>query len=792
MEVNTGNGVGGMMKKIAIIIQRYGKEVSGGGEFYARALASHLKKMYEVTVLTTTSLELTFSKHYDAGEFEDNGVKVIRFDNSKARNFERLENLSNDEILTIHAGKSTRLGVDLQWSDEWGPYCPNLVQYVNDVRNDYDVFIVFTYIYFTTVRCLPLVKDKAIFIPTAHDEIWARLTVFQKIFSVPQYFGFLTRGEEEFVRNFYHNDKVPGEIIGCGVDLPAKIDNQDFRKKFHIEDEYIAYVGRIDVSKGCDELVRFFLSYKKKKNIKLKLVLMGEGELGIAKNKDVIFTGFVTEQEKFDCISGALLTVAPSKYESLCIAVLESFSCGIPIIANGECKILKAHCQDGKSGLSYCSEQEFINALDDLLSHKEKRKKMGIAAKKYVDENYTWTIVTDKLTKMINDITDSSVKEESEKDVDISDLRLRNVFVDNQFDSEVIYANKKTTISPAYKKDDAVVVCFTSSDYFAPICAVAVSSLLEHRSLDRKYDILILTQGMSERNKKLISGLSSDHCSVRFIEFEEGLFSSEVATHDSYNIYTYYRLMIPSICKKYEKVLYLDSDMIINKDVSEIFDNNIDGYYAAAVLDLTILTWQVMKERHPLYSYLESLELTEPGTYMQGGVALYNIQMINSIYPIDVLLKKANERHYQNCDQELLNICFKGKIKFLKTNWNVVVMHPAYIDLYEYWMPRKYYDKYLSARKEPYIIHYSFQQIPCYQDGVDMCQYFWNYARNTPFYEELLTMLASRQNIDVQTEENNTMDIKSFRYPKCIDRLFPPHTKRRGFVKIVVRKLIGK
>ncbi len=102
--------------------------------------------------------------------------------------------------------------------------------------------------------------------------------------------------------------------------------------------------------------------------------------------------------------------------------------------------------------------------------------------------------------------------------------------------------------------------------------------------------------------------------------------------------------MIPSICSKYEKVLYLDSDMIINHDVAELFDEDITDYYAAAVLDLTILTWQVMKDRHPLYAYLDDLDLTEVGTYMQGGVALYNIAKIDRDYPVDVLVEKANER----------------------------------------------------------------------------------------------------------------------------------------------------
>lgn len=781
------------MKKIAIIIQRYGEEVSGGGEFYARSLAAHLKQSYEVTVLTTTSLDLTFSKHYEAGETLEDGVRVIRFDNDHARNFPRMEELNNDEILTLEDGRSTRLGVDLQWSNEWGPYCPRLVRYVEASRDRYDAFILFTYIYSTTVRCLPLVRDKAIFIPTAHDEVWGKLTIFQKLFQMPRYLGFLTKGEEDFVRSFYKNRKVPGEIIGCGVDLPKTMDAASFRKDHGLRDDYIVYVGRVDTSKSCDELVRYFLKYKRKDRTGLKLVLVGQGDLPDPKHKDIIFTGFLTEQEKFDCISGALAMVAPSKYESLCIAVLEGFSCGIPLLANGECKILEAHCQQGKTGLCYRSEAGFIEKLRSLVEDPQMRREMGAAAVEYMRSTYTWDIVVGKIDKMVDAIAaDRGGRRHSGGDP-AADFRIRNVFLDGQFSNEVIYANKDTLIEPAFRESGAVAVCLTSSNYFAPISAVAVSSLIQNASPDRRYDILILTNDMSDQNRKRIGELATENCSIRFVRFEDGAFAADIATHDSYNIYTYYRLMIPSICLKYEKVLYLDSDMVIDRDVAELFDVDLDGYYAAAALDLTILTWQVMKERHPLYPYLESLDLTQPGTYMQGGVALYNVRMIDRDYPVDVLVAKANERSYQNCDQELLNICFKGKIKFLPPNWNVVVMHPAYIDLFEYWTPKKYYDMYIESRKDPYIIHYSFQQIPCFQSGVDMCGYFWKYARNTTYHEELLDMLMSRRCAELAAgREPPAAAGPSGRYPRFLDKLFPKGSRRRRVVAGIVKRLLGK
>lgn len=779
------------MKKIAIIIQRYGEEVSGGGEFYARALASHLKDYYEVTVLTTTSLELTFEKHYSAGEYDDNGVKVIRFDNDRSRNFERLSTLNNDELATINSGHETRLGVDLQWVDEWGPYCPRMVRYVEDNKDEYDAFIIFTYIYYTTIRTIPIIRDKAIFIPTAHDEVWARPSVFKDIFNMPKFIGFLTKGEEEFVRDFYKNENVKGHIIGCGVDMPSTINNNAFRKKYNLKDDYIAYVGRVDVSKGCDVLVGNFLEYKKKHPSNLKLVMIGGGSIPHPKSDDIIFTGFVSEQEKFDCLSGALVSVAPSEFESLCIAVLESFSCHVPIMANGKCKILETHCQNGKNGFAYYSKNDFVEKLHTLICDKNIRNQMGESAYKYLQENYTWDIVVNKINLMVDEISRGEITEETDN---VKELAIRSVFTDSQMNCNIIYANKKTVIEPVFDESVRVAICLTSSDYFAPMCGVAIESIIENSSPGRKYDILVLTNKMSNRNKMLLSGLAKKNSSIRFVEFEDNLFSADIATHDSYSEYTYYRLMIPSMCCKYSKMLYLDSDMVINHDVAEIYDVDITGYYAAAVLDLTILTWQVMKERHPLYSYLEELDLTEPGSYMQGGVALYNTSMIDADYPVEVLVKKANERQYQNCDQELLNICFKNKIKFLPVNWNTVVMHPAYIDLYEYWIPKKYYDMYVEARSNPYIIHYSFGQIPCYGPGMDMEKYFWEYARKTPFYEQLMSMMVLKQ-VPIASPQmpQNQAEKESFKQKikssKILLKMFPYNSKRREFIKKIYRKV---
>lgn len=161
-------------------------------------------------------------------------------------------------------------------------------------------------------------------------------------------------------------------------------------------------MGRIDYGKNCQQLFEYFGRYKEKKGGNLKLVLMGKEMIEVPKRDDILSLGFVSEEEKYNGMSGAEFLVLPSQYESLSIVVLDSMKLKVPVLVNGKSPVLKAHCQKSKGGLYYENYEEFEKAMDFLLFHGEERAQMGKNGREYVDTYYQWDRILDGLSSLIN------------------------------------------------------------------------------------------------------------------------------------------------------------------------------------------------------------------------------------------------------------------------------------------------------------------------------------------------------------------------------------------------------
>ena len=387
-----------MRNRIAMVSQRYGLEVNGGAELLCRQLAEKLTAYYDVTVYTSCAIDyITWKNEYPQGVETINGVRVIRYPVSKQRNQEQFNEIS----VRVFSKKYRYKLLEKKWIDEQGPYCPELTEYLRVHYAEYDAVLFMTYLYYISAVCLSDRKIKnAILIPTAHDEPPIYLNYYKKIFRNARGLIYNTIEEKAFVEKHFRTRQIPNIITGVGIDLPDIISVQQTKDKFKLG-SYILYAGRIDESKGCKKLFSYFQFYKRRNPIDLKLALIGKPVMDIPNDVDIVSLGFVSDEDKFGLIKNSRCLVLASEFESLSIVVLESMALGVPVLVNGNCDVLKGHCVRSNAGLYFTNFFEFEKALDFILYNQSVAEVMGRNGIEYINANYQWHSIIEKIISLI-------------------------------------------------------------------------------------------------------------------------------------------------------------------------------------------------------------------------------------------------------------------------------------------------------------------------------------------------------------------------------------------------------
>lgn len=390
-----------MRKKIALVNQRYGIEVNGGSELHCRQLAEKLKEIYDVEVITTCAVDYdTWENYYPEGESEINGIKVRRFRTERKRRKKVFDKLSRK---VLGGGATSEDAV--RWIEEQGPYCPECVSYITEHAGDYSVIIFMTYLYYITAKGLGGGNiPNAYLLPTAHDEPPIYIPYYRNVFRNAKGIIYNTVEERFFCERLFGISATPNIVAGVGVDIPKEETLFNAKERYGLND-YIVYIGRIDESKGCGLLFNYFEEYKKRVGGDIKLVLVGKSVMDIPKREDIVSLGFVTDEEKFSLIKDSKLLVLASEFESLSMVVLESMIYGKPILVNGRCMVLRGHCNRSNAGLYFENYFEFEGALRFLLTHSEECAAMGENGKRYVNENYRWDIIINRIKELVDSYT---------------------------------------------------------------------------------------------------------------------------------------------------------------------------------------------------------------------------------------------------------------------------------------------------------------------------------------------------------------------------------------------------
>ena len=118
------------------------------------------------------------------------------------------------------------------------------------------------------------------------------------------------------------------------------------------------------------------------------------------------------------------------------------------------------------------------------------------------------------------------------------------------------------------KKGTVVPIFFAVDDGYCPFLAVAIQSLIENSSEENTYLIKILNTGIGEKNKAEIEKYQRKNVEIEFVDLGSYIESikDKLYTRDYYSKTTYFRLFLPNLYPQFDKVLYLDSDIVILDD----------------------------------------------------------------------------------------------------------------------------------------------------------------------------------------------------------------------------------
>ena len=284
--------------------------------------------------------------------------------------------------------------------------------------------------------------------------------------------------------------------------------------------------------------------------------------------------------------------------------------------------------------------------------------------------------------------------------------------------------------------EQIIPIVFSTDENYVPYCGVAISSLIKNASNCNKYEIFVLYDSLSSLSIYRLERLSTNNVTVVCRCIHQYITSLKALEYNHLTIASAYRLVIPDVLPEHEKTLYLDSDIIVNADVAELYDIDIGDNILGAVRGF------YKRDDDFMYDHITKTLGISENSFFNAGILILNIKEFKDNKAAQKSFSLLSEREdLYFMDQCALNIVCEGKVHFLPNKWNhewlylFAVNNPS--------LPRSREEFEMCA--DPSIIHYDGIEKPWDYPEQFLSDHFWAYARQTVFYEEIIYTSQQRR-----------------------------------------------
>lgn len=193
----------------------------------------------------------------------------------------------------------------------------------------------------------------------------------------------------------------------------------------------------------------------------------------------------------------------------------------------------------------------------------------------------------------------------------------------------------------------------------------AMQSIMEHTASKICFHIMH-DSTLTELNKsRLLQTAAFFGQRVVFYPIDVNYFSTVKDRVKGYSIATMFRIVLPDLLSDLGKIIYLDADILVARDIKELWETDISNYCIAAVPDM--LTFHKESSAVPIYTNMVSQE-----RYFNAGVLYMNLaQMRKQGNLLNATLNYLSETpETELLDQDALNVIYKDSVLLLDESWN--------------------------------------------------------------------------------------------------------------------------
>ena len=452
-------------------------------------------------------------------------------------------------------------------------------------------------------------------------------------------------------------DKITPTLLACSDNFkPEKEKSKEVLKKYKLptDKKYIFSLCTLEPRKNLIRAVKCFIEFVNKNDIRDMVYILGGGSWDgfiekmekeipdFDKYKNLILrAGYIDDEDLAPLYSGAEWFVYTSEYEGFGLPPLEAMSCGCPVITSNNSSLPEVV---GKAGImiDFDSDEQHINAYETYYYNYNERKENTEKGLKRAKE-FSWKKCADLM-----------VAEMSKKPIRIA------------------------------------FIC--DNKYVMPT-GVAIQSIIENKKPATEIEINVIANEVSANNLEKLRSITGKNVSINIIEIDNK-YKQLGSQHEYVSKAALLKFELPKIFNNYDKILYLDSDVLVLKDLSQLYETDLGNKYAGVCKDLLATKF-----------YKDPLEIGL-NTYFNSGVMLLNLdKMRQDKICTKLLWAKEHDRRKKYMDQDAFNIVFNCNVEYLNPKFNYMTMEELF---YKKSFISKFYN--IDNIEKPVILHLTYKK----------------------------------------------------------------------------------